>query len=938
MAISRFSLDESLREDLRSGMTLLTPSYRLAASVLEAYGSGTGKQSWIEPRIVAVDVWLIELWETLASRGMQPFVELEILDSQLEKDLWLEAIESTRDAHPLIDASAMAQIAARAFQDLRRWSTDPLVHAMTPYLELEDVRIFSEWQARFERRCEELRRITLVQAVALLTQCVTQEIASLAGPLALLNFYSPPPNYRALFDALGQYGDIHRHYTLRRETLELDLSQLLDQSSIANARVEFADQKSEIEAVARWALERQRREPNAHIGLITPSPATVRPLIEQALLRVGDEHAALRLRNLPHLLNSSESGLALKDSALARDALIVLGLNLERQSLSDFCRLLRSPFIAGASDEAESRGRCERRLRDALKATTTRRAIAGITGDDSRSSACPLLHAAILESRTLQRGLPTSQSPRAWASLFRAQLAAFGFPGAASTRESAAWIRAWEACLDAFETSAEFVGPLTLNTALAALRRRVFEHRSPNHYRQQCSLSLYSPSEAAGMAFTHVWLLGFDDQSWPPPPHPNPLIPATLQRELGIPGSHAQSLFAAAQMDLATVCAAVSDSVTASHYTAGDDAEYRASNLIRGIPLFASGGQQSEAAHSAARTRSDSDAFEFVPDSRRRAVADAEEIRGGHSVLSHQSQCPFQAFAKARLQAHALEPIREGLDARERGNAVHWALEKFYAEIPDSAVLESLSESTGGQLAQRIDAAAEHALGELSKRFPDVMVPAFREVEKTRLCRLIERFVQRDSQRTAFSTTSPERRFHLTLEPLTLALKIDRIDTLSDGTTAVIDYKTGASVSAISALKDERPEEMQLPVYYTAVTRSTDLEVSALAIAQVHIESVDYHALARGENFDAAIEPLTGAKMKSGAQGERCAESDAASWREMTSGWEQLVDSLAAEFNSGECRVDPIASKTVCERCKLQSLCRITEIRGEVELDEEEQA
>ena len=113
MAISRFSLDESLREDLRSGMTLLTPSYRLAASVLEAYGSGTGKQSWIEPPIVAVDVWLIELWETLASRGMQPFVELEILDSQLEKDLWLEAIESTRDAHPLIDASAMAQIAAR---------------------------------------------------------------------------------------------------------------------------------------------------------------------------------------------------------------------------------------------------------------------------------------------------------------------------------------------------------------------------------------------------------------------------------------------------------------------------------------------------------------------------------------------------------------------------------------------------------------------------------------------------------------------------------------------------------------------------------------------------------------------------------------------------------------------------------------------------------
>jgi hypothetical protein len=58
MAITRFKLDDTLRKALDSGITLLTPNYRLAASVLEAFGSASATPSWREPNVIPVDIWI----------------------------------------------------------------------------------------------------------------------------------------------------------------------------------------------------------------------------------------------------------------------------------------------------------------------------------------------------------------------------------------------------------------------------------------------------------------------------------------------------------------------------------------------------------------------------------------------------------------------------------------------------------------------------------------------------------------------------------------------------------------------------------------------------------------------------------------------------------------------------------------------------------------
>ncbi|MDF1766108.1 MAG: PD-(D/E)XK nuclease family protein [Gammaproteobacteria bacterium] len=946
MAITRFRLSDSLRQALATGVTAVTPSYRLAASVLEAYGSAAGTKSWREPNVQPVDVWISDCWNALATRGLAPFVELEILESALEKALWLEAIEATRNQHPLIDASAMAQIAARAFQDLNRWSQDATVQSLEDYRHSEDISLFRQWREHFLARCEELGRITLVEATTLLAAHTDEAIAELIGPVLLLNFYQPPPNYQQLFDALDAYRPLTRHDTLPLDSLPENLAAAFYKQSgekTPPTRFEFVDQQQEINSVVAWAIDLQAREPDAHIGLLTPIPSAVQPLIERALLQASDANASLNLIDRPHLINSSDSGIALADTALAQDALLVLELNREQVALADFCRLLRSPFIGHADDEGEQRIRCERQLRRHLQAQTTRSAIARYTGAHEKDYACPLLHEALLAGRTRAREGASARLPREWGNLFRFQLALVGWPGrlnTAATAEDAsetgelgeyAALDAWESALLEFEASSEFSASLSLNEALSRLRRGVVEHRGRNRYRQQCSLSLYSPAEAAGLSFTHLWLLGFDDQNWPPAAHPNPLIPNELQRELGIPGSHAAAQYQAAKRDLAVVCSDVSDTLIASHFRHGNEAEFRVSNLIAEFPLMTN--EEHSGNHEIIQRP---DAFEIVLDARRSPLLAGTKIRGGHAVITQQSQCPFQAFIKSRVSPAQLEPISSGLDSRDRGSAVHWALEAFYTEHDSSEAVAKLFDDSAA-LHTAINEATSSAIDKLKRRQPELMGSLFTEIESERLTTLLNRFLLRDLHRGEFTTQKPETPFELTRGALKLDLRIDRIDTLNDGSVALIDYKTGKTIQAISALRSERPEEMQLPVYYTAVSGEREFEVAALAIGQVHIEDCDYHALSRGANFDSTIEPLTGKKLTTRYRGANPSpEEAAAEWGMMTQKWEQQVALFAREFESGESRVTPIKSKTVCDYCRLSSVCRIKELRRDDGFEDDE--
>src|SRR3954471_8345374 len=54
-------------------------------------------------------------------------------------------------------------------------------------------------------------------------------------------------------------------------------------------------------------------------------------------------------------------------------------------------------------------------------------------------------------------------------------------------------------------------------------------------------------------------------------------------------------------------------------------------------------------------------------------------LQGGSAILSFQSQCPFKAFATARLGAQRWEPAESGLSARQRGQMLHDVLHSIWS-------------------------------------------------------------------------------------------------------------------------------------------------------------------------------------------------------------------------------------------------------------------
>ena len=67
--------------------------------------------------------------------------------------------------------------------------------------------------------------------------------------------------------------------------------------------------------------------------------------------------------------------------------------------------------------------------------------------------------------------------------------------------------------------------------------------------------------------------------------------------------------------------------------------------------------------------------LEQRPDGQAPAFVAVGEVRGGTGVIKAQSQCPFQAFAKYRLNARRPEDASFGFDALDRGSFVHKSLE-----------------------------------------------------------------------------------------------------------------------------------------------------------------------------------------------------------------------------------------------------------------------
>jgi hypothetical protein len=197
---------------------------------------------------------------------------------------------------------------------------------------------------------------------------------------------------------------------------------------------------------------------------------------------------------------------------------------------------------------------------------------------------------------------------------------------------------------------------------------------------------------------------------------------------------------------------AAADEVVETHARAESDRELFMSPLIAGVresPIEALALPPGESVNDAIRRAV---VLERVDDRFGPPIAQAAQP-AGTSLFRDQSACPFRAYARHRLGARALEAAGPGLDARERGNLMHWALAHAWRTLGDKAHLDALDARGRERLLAQ---AADSAIADLRKRRPDAMGGRFGAIERARLIAHLGAWLALEARRDDFTVVATE--------------------------------------------------------------------------------------------------------------------------------------------------------------------------------------
>jgi ATP-dependent helicase/nuclease subunit B len=878
-------LSDEIFHDITASRTLVVPSAQRAASIRLAFAArmlACGERAWRAPDVRSESEWLDrELLRTSDSEEHMP----RPLRAAEEWCVWREACDAALSE---TDASLVDTLA-----DALRRSARLLFDWCVPIEVLRGAGSESELLARtlagVEARCAGLRAAGRHELYGLLRRRLLRQRA-LSGSLTFAGFTEQTPARGALVQACSLQGVATREH--------------VSYAAPGNARhIVTADADTELELAAKWCRDRIARDGSRRFLVIIPDLARRREAARRAF-----RHALAPSSVLASQEDDSavvlEGGEPLSTYPLVHQALSALEFLCGHLDFTVFSAWLRSAFWSGPPPP--ERAGLDVWLRGRLGIQVTPADLLAALP----AAPPPLREAADSLAATLAaavRALTPAQLPagtQLWSRRFQAALTAMGWPGgrALSSAEEQTRVRLLEV-LDDGATLAPRLGPLTASRALAVMRalseRTMFAPATGD-----AAVTLSSALVDPVVRYDGIWVAGLHADAWPQPPRLDPFIPAAAQRRAGIVATSAGLLLEQARMLLECWRRAAPEVVlsAARHI---EDRGQLVSPLLLELPEGAveiprdALVQRVRAARRVERYHDRSG----VPWA-------GHALPSGTRVIEQQSRCAFRAYAELRLGSAVLETPRPGIDPRTRGHLIHRALELLWQGLGGA---DGLAAARGaGRLDRLIEEATSRALqerirtGTLTADHPAMV----RELRRT--VRLVSRLCELELTRAPFRVHALEARRTLTLGGVELAVRIDRIDELHDGTYAIFDYKSGRPAQL--GWLDARLAQPQLLVYLLA----SGLNVSTLAAVHITSQQGGFRGLADRAGRLPRVQGIDTVPMASAA-----ANLFETAWEVQTRTWRGHIEQLVSEFIAGHAAADPIAQ--ACQTCHLHAFCRIAE-------------
>ena len=873
--------------------------------------------NWPTLSTCTVAQWFAALSEAAQLRGEDdPLLARRVLDGFQEAVLWERVIaESIPDyASSFFDVPGMAATAAEANALVVVWGVAPLAAYAA-----DETREFLRWRRKFQELCQQQGLIEASRLHEAMLALIERGKVALPCEVRFAGFDNITPQEQRLKQLLVMQG------------AQVNEWQVADSAPEVLSVTMLADPETERRTVAHWAATQLARNPAARLGIVTPNLDSARDGLETVL----DDalHPSLQRPSGAEAARCYNFSLG---KPLARHPLVAVALDIIEFATgageieqSRIGELLRNPCWSASVSEADARALLEAAMRERLKATTTLARVLALAewfdgGEEDDSAArlpglrMLLVHFAAIEST--RREWKKKALPSQWAERFRQLLRHAGWPGERSL--SSHEFQAREALLEELGKLGALDGILGTIAAREAQRRLV----------QLCNAHIFQAEivgdpqiqvvgmlEAGGMRFDALWVMGMTDDVWPPPPRPNPLLPAEQQRKVNAPNSSAQAQLAFAMSIHSRLLQSAPEVIFSFSRTEGAT-ELRPSPLLAGLAP----GQALKDTPSQPPPPSRGGDYSAlwakeIDDSIAPPVAEGEHVRGGTGLLRAQAICPAWAYYQYRLGARKLKTPVEGLDAAARGSIVHDALHAFWQATGSSLVLRAMSDT---ERSAAIDKAACAALDAYDfDHRADPLPPVFRKLERERLQRLLANWLAVELQREQpFSVISCEERFEVDIDGIVCNLQIDRIDRQDDGREIVIDYKTGG-VAGLSAWAAARITDPQLPVY-AAIARpgsATALPPAAVAFGRVLLEDARFLGIAEDEGLLPRVPGID-----SGDARRVFSADEFADWQAVLTHWHTNVTAMAREVKAGVAAVR-VENEEDLRYCDVLPLLRLAE-------------
>lgn len=864
--------------------TLLTPNRRLSATLLKKYNQlqiNAGNSCWASLDILPFTSWIQRLWHDYSAEQMttMPF----LLTTQQELVLWEEILQKFPANEALLQLSETAKLAKSAWGVLKQWQIDLTHHSLKT---TDDSNTFLVWATHFQNKCRENNWLDTNSLIEIICEKILTQSLKLPKYLVATGFTEFSPLQKHLFTCCEQTGtqvvyDTEAHHSTH-------LAQ----------RISLADEETEIRTMARWAKYLLATNSALTIGCVVPNLEKIRDHLLPIFSEVFSEGQLYRLDCTTQPFNIT-AGKNLATYPIIHTALQLLGLNNQTLTTQSLSSLLLSPFLGDAEHEQIKRAQFDARLRKANMMNISLQKLINPQEKLNLYTSCPQLAKRLENFLVLVRQQPTLLPVSAWINIFTQALSLLGWPGERSVNsQEYQIIQRWLELLNEYQAFdillPEKSYQHTLHYLIRLTSNVIFQPQGID-----ATVQILGVLEATDLPFDYTWVMGFDDNAWPPAPKPNPFIPQRLQASMQMPHSTAEHEFVYSKR-LTEQLIQSTQHIIFSHAKNHADCELRTSPLISHLAEISIEQLSLSKFISLAEECRQSRLIETIQDIQA-PIVNVKDSHGGAMIFKLQAACPFKAFAEIRLKAQPLESPSLGLRPQDRGKITHKALELIWREIKDSEKLHAYTEI---ELKKLLYATITQAIQIVTGK--EITTSRYLSLETERLQSLLWDWLQVEKSRPPFKVLAQEEERSINIANLPINLRIDRIDELEEGDHLIIDYKTGKNTQ----IKDwfgHRLDEPQLPLY--CISASTT--VAGIAFAEINPDGLTLKGISKQSLDINAIKPLADTYYHEGR-----------SWKQQIMDWQQILEKLGNDFAKGNAEVDPKETET-CTHCHLHAVCRI---------------